>query len=287
MTSPAGSIAVIVPTTGSRDLTELNEAICRQTRPADEIIVIEDRARRGGAWARNRGIERSSAQLLAFLDDDCIPPPQWLDSLAAAIARFDAAGAGGTYSEEDPFLHARRCRQNYPSAELIDSVGWVGAGGNVAYRRAVLEQLRARDGHYFNEAFRISEDKELAWRVRARGGQLVFVPVEVRHTKRCIGWTYVKQQFGRGIGIAGLHWAARADRDSAPPDRGLLWAQRGRPTAAAWLRIFALKAVGPFDRRSFGTTAHFLLFWIGEKSQGLGFLWGLIWRPFARRGGLQ
>jgi GT2 family glycosyltransferase len=285
MTSPVGSIAVIIPTVGSRDLAELNRALCRQTRPADEIIVIEDRARHGSAWARNRGIERSSAELLAFLDDDCVPPPEWLDSLAAAIARFDAAGAGGTYSEEDPFLHARRCRQNYPQAVLIDIAGWVGAGGNVAYRRAVLEQLHAHDGHYFNEAFRISEDKELAWRVRARGLQLVFVPVAVRHTKRCTGWTYVEQQFGRGIGIAGLHWAARAARNSTPPDRGLLWMRPGKPTVAAWLRIFLLKAVGPFDRRAFGTTAQFLLFWVGEKIQGLGFLWGLIAQPFARPGG--
>jgi glycosyltransferase involved in cell wall biosynthesis len=285
MSSSAKTIAVIVPTTGGRDLSQLHEAIRRQTRPADEIIVIEDRARRGSAWARNRGIEQSSAELLAFLDDDCIPPPEWLETLAVTIDQYDAAGAGGTYDEEDPFLGARRRRQKYPDAILVDHAGWVGAGGNVAYRRAVLEQIRSRDGHYFNEAFRISQDKELAWRVRTRGGQLVFVPVTVRHAKRCRGWPYVKQQFGRGIGIAGLHWAARADRGSVAPDRGLLWAPRGRPTIAVWLRILVLKAIGPFDRKSFQTTAQYLLFWVGEKSQGLGFLWGLVWRPFARRAG--
>ena len=282
---PIDSIAVIIPTTGDRDLTELTAAIRRQTRPATEIFVVEDRSLRGSAWARNRGIERSSTALLAFLDDDCVPPPDWLESLAAAIDRFGAAGAGGTYDEEDPFLRARRRRQSYPDAVLIDHAGWVGAGGNVAYLRAVLEQLRARDGHYFNEAFRISQDKELAWRVRVRGGTLVFVPVPVRHTKRCAGWSYVKQQFDRGIGIAGLYWSARAAQDLAAPDRGLLWAQSGRPTIVAWLRILFLKAIGPFDRASFQTTSDFLLFWIGEKSQGLGFLWGMLWRPFAQRVG--
>jgi cellulose synthase/poly-beta-1,6-N-acetylglucosamine synthase-like glycosyltransferase len=280
---PIDTIAVIVPTTGVRDLTELKEAIRRQTRPATEFIVVEDRSLRGSAWARNRGIEQSSAELLAFLDDDCIPPPQWLESLAEAVDTYDAAGAGGTYDEADPFLRARRSRQNYPDAVLIDHAGWVGAGGNVAYRRAALEQIRARDGHYFNEAFLISQDKELAWRVRVHGGPLVFVPVPVRHAKRCSGWPYVKQQFGRGIGIAGLYWAMRAERGSMVPDRGLLWARRGKPTPAAWLRILTLKAIGPFDRRSFQTTTQYLLFWVGEKSQGLGFLWGLVWRPFARR----
>jgi hypothetical protein len=285
MSVPVATIAVIVPTVGNRDLTGLKEAIRRQTRPADEVFVIEDRTLRGSAWARNRGIERSSAELLAFLDDDCIPPPQWLETLAATIDRHGAAGAGGTYDEEDPFLRARRRRQNYPDVELIDQAGLVGAGGNVAYRRAVLEQLRDRDGHYFNEAFRISQDKELAWRVRMRGWTLVFVPVRVRHAKRCDGWAYLKLQFGRGIGIAGLYCAARRDHGSVAPDRGLLWARRGAPGMATWLRVFVMKALGPFDRGSFQSTSHYLVFWIGEKSQGLGFLWGLVWQPFARRGG--
>jgi glycosyltransferase involved in cell wall biosynthesis len=280
MSVPVDSIAVIVPTRGNRDLTQLTAAIQQQTRPPSEILVVEDRALRGGAWARNRGIERSSAELLAFLDDDCVPPPEWLKSLTAAIDAYGAAGAGGTYDEADPFLRARRQRQNYPDAMLIDQVGWVGAGGNVAYLRTVLEQLYAVDGHCFNEAFRISEDKELAWRVRVRGGKLVFVPVAVRHVKRCAGWPYLKEQFGRGIGIAALYRSARARRNLAAPDRGMLWANGGRPTVTTWLRILILKAIGPFDRASFQTVTDFLLFWIGEKSQGLGYLWGLLWRPF-------
>jgi len=285
MIVPVDSIAIIIPTRGDRDLTELTAAIHRQTRPASEIFVIEDRSLRGSAWARNRGIELSSAELLVFLDDDCIPPPGWLEALAATVDRYGAAGAGGTYDEEDPFLRARRRRQNYPAAVLIDETGWVGAGGNVAYLRAVLEQLRARDGHYFNEAFRISEDKELAWRVRMRGGKLVFIPLPVRHTKHCTGRRYIAEQFGRGIGISDLFSTARASRDLVAPDRGMLWAQSRRTTIVAWLRILFLKAIGPFDRASFQSTIDFLVFWIGEKSQGLGFLWGLIRRPFMRRVG--
>jgi len=282
MSRPVRTIAVIVPTTGTRDLTDLREAIGRQTRPATEVIVVDDQARRGSAWARNRGIEQSSAELLAFLDDDCIPPPDWLASLAAAIDDYDAAVVGGTYDEMDQFLRERRNRQIYPDILLIDREGWVGAGGNIAYRREVLERLRAADGHYFNEGFRTSQDKELAWRVRMRGERMVFVPVRVRHTKRCSGWAYVIEQFGRGIGIAGLYCAARGSSRSVAPDRGLLWAGPGEPTVLAWLRIVVLKAIGPFDHRSFHTRSRFLLFWVGEKSQGLGFLWGLVWRPFAR-----
>jgi glycosyltransferase involved in cell wall biosynthesis len=285
MRPPIRTIAVIVPTTGRRDLTALKAALGRQTRAATEVIVVEDRAQRGSAWARNRGIEQSGAELLAFLDDDCVPAPEWLESLAGAIDDHDAAVAGGTYEEEDPFLRERRDRQSYPDAVLIDREGWVGAGGNIAYRRDVLERIRAADGHYFHEGFRISQDKELAWRVRMLGERLVFVPARVRHTKHCSGWAYLREQFGRGVGIAGLYLAARGRATSAMPDRGLLWAGPGRPGIVAWSRMLVLKAIGPFDRGSFHTTTRFLLFWLGEKSQGLGFLWGLVRRPFARRSG--
>ena len=59
------SIAVIVPTRGNLDLTDLVAAVRCQTRPASELFIIEDHAGRGCAWARNRGIERSSAELLS------------------------------------------------------------------------------------------------------------------------------------------------------------------------------------------------------------------------------
>jgi glycosyltransferase involved in cell wall biosynthesis len=277
------SIAVIVPTRGDRDLSVLRQALDAQTRRADELLIIEDPTGRGSAWARNRGIEGCRAGLVAFIDDDCLPPPDWLETLAGAIERYDAAGAGGSYEEQDPFLRARRARQRYPDVEQVDDTGWVGAGGNVAYLRAQLEALRARDGHCFNEAFRISQDKELAWRIRARGGRLVYVPLRVRHAKRCHVWAYLREQFGRGIGIAGLHWAARRVPRSVPPDRGLLWAESSDSTVARWLRLLLRKVVGPFDRRSFDSGAHFALFWLGEKSQGLGFLWGALTRPFAAR----
>jgi glycosyltransferase involved in cell wall biosynthesis len=277
---PIGSIDVIVPTTGGQDLAALKEALRYQTRAITKLIVVEDRQLRGSAWARNRGVEQSSAELVAFVDDDCIPPREWLEALAVAIDRYGAAGAGGTYDEADPFLRMRRSRQNYPDLELMDGSAWVGAGGNVAYRRGALESLRKRDGHVFNEAFRVAEDKELAWRIRAVGGRLVFVPVRVRHSKRCTAWSYVVEQFGRGTGIAGLHWATRGEGNSIAPDRGRLWAHGARRSLTAWLQIFALKAIGPFDYRTFKTKSDFLLFWIGEKSQGLGFLWGLMCRPF-------
>ena len=269
---PVDSIAIIIPTRGDRDLTELTAAIHRQTRRASEIFVVEDRSLRGSAWARNRGIELSSAELLVFLDDDCIPPPGWLEALAATVDNYGAAGAGGTYDEEDPFLRARRRRQNYPDAVLIDEAGWVGAGGNVAYLRAVLEQLRARDGHYFNEAFRISEDKELAWRVRMRGGKLVFIPVPVRHTKHCTG----RKVYRRAIRSRDRYCGSFLDRWREPrsvaPDRGMLW-RTAEPDSRLVKDSFS-RSDRTVRRAGFQSDDRLPGFSDRKKSQGLGFSGG-------------
>ena len=74
-----------------------------QAFPDYEIIVVDDessdgtpemvqrafpsarllRQTHGGrAAARNRGIEAATGDVIAFTDDDCLPPPDWLARLA-------------------------------------------------------------------------------------------------------------------------------------------------------------------------------------------------------------
>ena len=74
-------VSVVVPTCGRRELLErCLDALERQSleRGRYEVIVIEDRERRGPAWARNQGWRRSRAPVVAFTDDDCVPAPDWL-----------------------------------------------------------------------------------------------------------------------------------------------------------------------------------------------------------------
>ena len=48
----------------------------------------------GWAAARNTGARLASAPILAFLDDDCEPEPQWAEQLIAAY-RADVIGVAG------------------------------------------------------------------------------------------------------------------------------------------------------------------------------------------------
>ncbi|MHA1298620.1 MAG: glycosyltransferase family 2 protein [Candidatus Helarchaeota archaeon] len=96
-------ISVIIPTKFQRDnLEKCIESIQRQTRRADEILVvatstnnekirnIEDQfrvnviveRRKGLSYSRNSGILESKGDIIAFIDDDAIADKKWLYYLA-------------------------------------------------------------------------------------------------------------------------------------------------------------------------------------------------------------
>jgi len=98
-------------------LTEALDSLRGQTRPAHEIVlvidhapelleevrglwpdlkIVENRERRGLSGARNSGVAEATGEVVAFLDDDAIAGPEWLEHLAAAYSDPKVLGAGGT-----------------------------------------------------------------------------------------------------------------------------------------------------------------------------------------------
>jgi hypothetical protein len=267
-------VSVVIPTLGRETLAQCEAALRAQTRPPDEVIPVLDGGRRGASWARNQGLLQARGDLVAFTDDDCIPPPGWLAALIGAIDANEAAGAGGSMIETDRFLQAVRQRCH----RLANPAGSpAGNGANVLYRRIWLDACCREDGHIFNERFRHdSEDGELAWRLRRRGAKLVAVPENVVHLRRAAPATYLQHQFRRGIGIAQLYLAQQHAHSAVIVHDSLLWGRNGVAVRPQWAAIFWRKVLGPFDAGSFARPADFFLFWLGEKFQGAGFVWGLV-----------
>ncbi|MEK9137835.1 MAG: glycosyltransferase family 2 protein [Bacteroidota bacterium] len=271
-------VSVIIPTIGRESIARTREALERQTRPPDEMIEVVDKERRGVSWARNEGIRRAAGDLIAVTDDDCIPPPDWLERLIKAIDTYDAAVAGGTFDEPDPLLGAIRARRKWPNLEQVDETGIVGNGGNIMYRRAWLETLQREDGYIFHEGFKTltGEDWELVWRLRKRNAIFVYVPNSVVHTKSVTPISFLQLQFTRGMRVALLYKMQRRSKSPLPFQESLIWDHSGLTKAKNWLKAFLLKALGPFGMRGFKEKKHFWLFWLGEKLQSVGFLWGLL-----------
>lgn len=204
---------VIVNWNGAALLAGCLEALLRQSRPADEIVVVDNgstdgsqallaarfptvrliplKANLGFAAGNNRGIARSRGELVVTLNNDTIPAPTWLETLCAPLEAD--AGLGSAMSTM-LFAHAP---DRIASAGIVvgedgvvleDLVGyrWTGrrmalrpifgpSAGAAAYRRAMLDDVGAFDDDFFMYL----EDADLAWRARLRGWASVHVPQAV------------------------------------------------------------------------------------------------------------
>ncbi len=70
------------------------EAECRRRWPT--IRVIHNRERQGLSGARNTGLQESSGEVVAFLDDDAVAAPNLIELLGRAYADRRVLGVGGT-----------------------------------------------------------------------------------------------------------------------------------------------------------------------------------------------
>ena len=276
-------VSVIIPTINRSSLPEVVAALNNQSRKPDEIIVMEDKFRRGQSIMRNEGIEKSKGDLIAFLDDDNVPGENWLEIFINELDKYKADGVSSNYSEDDPFLDEIRQRRNFPKEVVINPNGFFGTGGNCMYRRKCLEECRKQTGHIFNPRNKITQDIELALELRSYDFKLVYVLNNVRHLKRIQPFGYLIHKFQRGTGIYILY-SLKNSLKKIEFGPGLLWNDyANKYPVKKWFLVFWQRIFGPFDYKSFSKFSYFIIFWSGEKTKAAGFLYEFILNKFKIR----
>jgi glycosyltransferase involved in cell wall biosynthesis len=156
--------------------------------------------REGLASARNLAIAQAQAPLLAFIDDDAVAEPGWLQALLAGFARFGdgASVLGGPVRPiwlaprpdwlSDGLLPYLSLVDYGPAERLLAADEWV-AGANIAYRVAAIRAAGGFEGalgrRWSGSILLSNEESELAQRLRAAGAVTGWVPAAgVSH---CIG----------------------------------------------------------------------------------------------------
>ena len=123
--------------------------------------------RQGISRARNAGIERAKGSIIVFTDDDVLPAPDWVSTVAHAIHRWNADVVGGRilprwpapvpkWLEASSALQVRLALMTHEAvAQLTTSMDvpavW---GANMAFRREIFEA-----GHRFDPALGQVGDK--------------------------------------------------------------------------------------------------------------------------------
>lgn len=143
----------------------------------------------GPATARNLGWQATTAPVVAFTDDDCVPTPGWLASLVKSASEADVV-QGRTLPDPSQ-------QQNLgPFSRTLDVSHEDGyyQTCNIAYRREVLERLGG-----FHEEFRFpaGEDTDLAWRAKEAGATTTFDAAAVVHhdIRRSDFWVAIKDSW--------------------------------------------------------------------------------------------
>jgi glycosyltransferase involved in cell wall biosynthesis len=198
MDQPA--VTVVVPTRGRAAYLEVTlDSLCRQrSETAHELLVVDDGAtdatpevaerfgvrlvrhgeRRSLNAARNTGLREARADLIAFVDDDVLVPPGWLDKLAEGAARHPEAEAfGGPIRARFEGHAPRGCGREDPPITTLDlgdqdveaPMVW---GANFAVRRAAVERVGK-----FDEGLDRAHGDEEEWllRLREAGGRIVYL----------------------------------------------------------------------------------------------------------------
>ncbi|MGH7268744.1 MAG: glycosyltransferase family 2 protein [Candidatus Rokuibacteriota bacterium] len=140
--------------------------------------VREDR--QGLSHARNTGVRHAAFPFIAFTDDDCVPDPEWMTSIADEfMADRSLALLGGRVEpldSSDDGLGVRRCAER----TRIDSYGLLNEcmiGCNFAVRRTTFDLVGPFDVRLGRGTpIDSGEDRDFFYRILKRGLRIEYSP---------------------------------------------------------------------------------------------------------------
>ena len=194
-------------------------------RDSDIDYVLEPR--QGLSWARNRAIEASDGDVIAYADDDAVCDPWWAAELARGFVEVPNAGAvtGIVIPSEletqsqawfEQYAGVRRgrgfAREVFsPATAHIQSPLYplppFGSGNNMAFRREALERIGRFDCALgAGTATQASEDTAALSTLLWSGGTVVYQPTAiVRHGHRRDYAALRRQMLGYGRGLSAYY----------------------------------------------------------------------------------
>ncbi len=190
-------VTVVVPCYNQEKyIKDCLDALLNQTRPADEILVINDgsndksmeivnqyqeiriinhEGNKGLATARNTGYKHADGEIVVYVDSDANADPEMLENLLKEYNDPGVSGVGGRGIEANiasKFDLWRKIHSSQQSGEeLIPNHKWLW-GLCSSYRKSALAAVGGFDVFYRTNA----EDVDIGYRLTKKGFRLVYTP---------------------------------------------------------------------------------------------------------------
>ncbi|MCK5224843.1 glycosyltransferase family 2 protein [Candidatus Calescamantes bacterium] len=177
--------------------TDDSEKYLRSLNGLDVQIVREDTIASSYA-ARNLGLASVSGDLIAFIDDDCIPLADWLENALEYLRKYDmVAGHIELYRESDHNIWEQMDAKMHVNQRNYSKKG-MSAGGNLLIRNSVF----LSQGIFPVE---IVSGADMLWSKSAteKGFSMIYAPdVRVLHHSKKTFVSMWKKRYRIGIGHA-------------------------------------------------------------------------------------
>ena len=221
--------SIVIPTyCRAESLTTCLAAISRLDYPCSrfEVIVVDDGSKNppgkaieafrdqfhlhlltqvhgGPAKARNTGVTQAQGDMLAFIDDDCLPTTNWLSILAAGSSSHPGHMIGGRVING---LNGNLCSEASQILSNLVCVYFNTQPGRLAFfntNNLAMPTARFLEIGGFDSSYTTAEDRDLCDRWQCQGYPMLYSPEAIvfhRHALTLRG--FWRQQFGYGQGTS-------------------------------------------------------------------------------------
>lgn len=206
--------------------------------------------------ARNMGINEASGDVIAFIDDDAVPEPQWLRYLIAPAAQSDVAAMGGYVRGRNGISFQWRARgldrfgephsialETENATVLTPPKGRAikTEGTNMAVRRSVLVELGGFDPafHYY------LDETDLNMRLARAGHRTALVPLAEVHHGFAANRMRAENRVPRDLFDIGASWAVFQRKHIVISEREAQWKRLCQQERARLLRHLVTGGLEP------------------------------------------
>lgn len=210
--------------------------------------------------ARNIGLNQAAGEVIAFIDDDAVPEPQWLRHLVAPAAQADVAAMGGFVRGRNGISFQWRARRidAFGESQPLDLPDERAAlltpppgqaikteGTNMAFRAAALREIGGFDAafHYF------LDETDVNMRLARAGHRTALVPLAEVHHGFAANALRRNDRVPRDLFDIGASWAVFHRKHLPEEARAEHWRRLRAVERRRLLRHMVSGALDPFEVR--------------------------------------